>query len=181
MSGARALDLTRFGKSSQVGTLTRFGNPGFTSFGKSVQVDRGLFWLAFCWYRFPRRAGRVGHLPDFRSGSITLLLCVGPMPSSASASAVVIPAISSSPRRSDCGGRCDHLMVDRSPAARHARPDEFGKVGAHRLPVMLAAERPVSHVLAGRVELQRSLSLAAGHGTVSAPLAVRLAVRIQVL
>ena len=100
--------LTRFGKFPQVGTLTRLGNPfevPITSLGKSPQVNRGVFQLAWSCYRYPRRAGYVGQRPESRSGPITRLLWVGPMPRAASASAVVIPAISSRPSRSDCGGR----------------------------------------------------------------------------
>ena len=73
---------------------------GVTEPGKRVTL--GLTEIGKCIDL--RKLTEAGHLPSFRNGSIARLLCVGPMPSLASASLVGIPASSSRPRRSDCGG-----------------------------------------------------------------------------
>src|ERR1035441_2344329 len=87
--------------------LTETGNSRLTETGNSADL---------------RKVTETGKRPSFLKGSITRLLCVGPMPSFASASLVDLPAISSRARRMDCGGRSDSANSIRSLCSIAARP-----------------------------------------------------------
>ena len=84
-------------------------------------------------------------------------------------------------RQSGQGQRFEVGMLDRRDphASGHARAEYPGEVRAHRILVVLPAERPPADMLTRRVVLKSTYRVAAGDRAACTPLAVALAASVQ--